>query len=104
VEAIRQIDSVAEACTAHIHWILTSLNQCAIEGKEGIREFAARLEIAEIRELVEVLSSTLDLLQSRSSGGHREGLLAELLNEDLAAAFVQARGRLCRLCQAFNSK
>lgn len=75
-----------------------------MEGKEGKREFAARLNVTEIRDLIEVLSSTLDLMQTRISGGHKEGLLAELLNEDLSEAFAKARGRLSRLFLAFNSK
>lgn len=74
------------------------------EGKAGVKKLAERLNLREIKELIEILAESLDLLETRSNGIHTEGLLADLLNEDISEALEKAKGRLESLFLTFNGK
>lgn len=94
----------------HLEWIKASLGQCVVpeegdgEEKGGIKGLAERLNLREIRELIEILAETVSLLETRSDGMYKEGLLAELLNEDISEALEKAKRRLESLFLTFNSK
>lgn len=109
MEAVRQLELVASTCFDHLDWVKDSLEVCDVpaldseEGVEAMRELAARLKLKEVRELVVTISNTLDLLEERNNKVHREGLLAELLDEDITEALGKARSQLDRLILTFNS-